>query len=140
MKIGLLTYHQSSNYGAVMQTYATIRALTELGYTVELIDLRQTEPFKIKYLIYFAKVLSIYTLKKKWYPKLSPFFASSADLEKAKLDYDVLLVGSDQVWNPEISKDKYLSYFLDFGDDKVNRYSFSSSFGLDTLSDLEQKK
>ena len=38
MKIGLLTYHHSANYGAVMQSYATCRALKELGHEVEFIN------------------------------------------------------------------------------------------------------
>ena len=38
MRIGLLTYHHSANYGAVMQSYATCRALKELGHEVEFIN------------------------------------------------------------------------------------------------------
>ena len=51
MKIGLLTYHKSYNCGAVLQTYATCRLLKELGHEVELIDLRQPEPIKLRQLI-----------------------------------------------------------------------------------------
>ena len=43
MKIGLLTYHHSTNNGAMLQTYATVRALKELGHEVLLVDIRQTE-------------------------------------------------------------------------------------------------
>ena len=41
MRIGLLTYHHSANYGAVMQSYATCRALKELGHEVEFINFQQ---------------------------------------------------------------------------------------------------
>ena len=43
MKIGLLTYHHSTNIGAMMQTYATCRALKELGHEVVIVDIRQPE-------------------------------------------------------------------------------------------------
>ena len=36
MKIGLLTYNNSANYGAVLQCYATCRILKELGHKVEI--------------------------------------------------------------------------------------------------------
>ena len=52
------------------------------------------------------------------------------ELRKAKLDYDCLLVGSDQTWNPLISREQCLAYFLDFGGDQVRRVSFASSFGV----------
>ena len=52
------------------------------------------------------------------------------ELRKAKLDYDCLLVGSDQTWNPLISREQCLAYFLDFGEDQVRRVSFASSFGV----------
>lgn len=53
-------------------------------------------------------------------------------LKAAKLDYDVLMTGSDQVWNPGI----YSSldpYFLRFGDDKMRRVAYASSFGVSTI-------
>lgn len=43
MKIGLITYHFSVNYGAIMQCYATCRALKELGHEVKIINLRQEQ-------------------------------------------------------------------------------------------------
>lgn len=58
MKIGLLTYHKSYNCGAVLQTYATCRLLKELGHEVELIDLRQPEPIKLRQLILFLALLN----------------------------------------------------------------------------------
>lgn len=42
---------------------------------------------------------------------------------------DLLLVGSDQVWNPSITKEKALTYFLDFGETGVRKASYASSFG-----------
>lgn len=55
-------------------------------------------------------------------------------LKSAKLDYDVLLTGSDQVWNPGIysSLDPYL---LRFGDDSLRRIAYAASFGVSIVPD-----
>ena len=43
MRIGLLTYHHSVNNGAMLQTYATVKALKQLGHDVFIVDIRQPE-------------------------------------------------------------------------------------------------
>ena len=55
-------------------------------------------------------------------------------LKSAKLDYDVLMTGSDQVWNPGI----YSSldpYFLKFGDENIKRLAYAASFGVSQVPD-----
>lgn len=130
MKIGLLTYHKSYNCGAVMQTYATCRILKELGHEVELIDLRQPEPIRLRQLIFIPRFIKFYHFCKKFYPSLTCHYKTMEELRAANLDYDCLLVGSDQTWNPLISKEQCLAYFLDFGGEHVRRVSFASSFGV----------
>lgn len=55
-------------------------------------------------------------------------------LMAAQLDYDVLISGSDQVWNPGIysNLDPYL---LRFGTDGMKRVAYASSFGVSSLPD-----
>ena len=130
MRIGLLTYHKSYNCGAVLQTYATCRLLKELGHEVELIDLRQPEPIKLRQLIFIPRFIKFHRFCKKFYPSLTRHYKTVEELRKAKLDYDCLLVGSDQTWNPLISREQCLAYFLDFGEEQVRRVSFASSFGV----------
>ncbi len=55
MRIGLLTFHYSMNYGAIMQTYATCRALQELGHDVTIIDFRQPEKKTNRSLLFYYK-------------------------------------------------------------------------------------
>ena len=38
MKIGILTFHWATNYGAVLQTYALQTYLESLGHVVQIID------------------------------------------------------------------------------------------------------
>lgn len=61
--------------------------------------------------------------------KQSVCYNSIEKLKSATLDYDILLTGSDQVWNPGI----YSSldpYFLRFGNDNMRRIAYASSFGV----------
>lgn len=64
--------------------------------------------------------------------KFSREYRSIDDLNKAHMDYDVYVVGSDQVWNPG----NYTSldpYFLKFAPTTKIRMSYASSIGVDTL-------
>ena len=131
MKIGLLTYHHSSSYGATLQTYATCKVLEQLGHKVTIINLALAEySFSWKSIPVIPNRIFRKYLWKKIYPPLTQCFETSEALREAKFDFDILLVGSDQVWNPEISKDLCLSFFLDFGGEGVKRISYASSFGL----------
>ena len=131
MKIGLITYHFSVNYGAIMQCYATCRALKELGHEVKIINLRQEEKHGIKHVFSLYKDKTLVRFMNEYYPEQTELYHSYEELKKAKMDYECLLVGSDQVWNPFISKDKCLAYFLDFGSKECLRVSYASSLGLE---------
>lgn len=138
--ISLVTYHCSPNVGAVMQTYALCRFLKEHGYQVEIVDIRNFEPNLktisegsplpirlVKSVIYPMRINNIF---KKFYPALTKHYTSMDDLRQNPPQSDVYIVGSDQVWNHVIARDKALAYFLDFGPDGVRRFSYASSFGL----------
>lgn len=66
---------------------------------------------------------------------LSKTYRSMDDLYHASLDYDVYMVGSDQVWNPGI----YASlepYFLTFAPKGKKRISYASSFGVSEIPQI----
>lgn len=130
MRIGLLTYHNSTNYGAVMQCYATCRALRELGHDVELINFCQDEKKSSRSFIFYFKVKNFFRFMDERYPKLTEPIDSIEALKKRTMNYDCLMVGSDQVWNPQIARDKLESYFLNFGNEDMRRVSYASSFGI----------
>ena len=134
MKIALITYHYSNNKGAFMQTYALCRFLKEQGHEVQIVDIRQEEGTNLGLLGRIAKDWIVgYRLKKdmqKLYPPLTKRYCSVEELRQDPPIADCYMVGSDQVWNPNISKDLMLAYFLDFGKNDVKRISYASSFGL----------
>ena len=64
--------------------------------------------------------------------KFSKEYRTAESLAAAKMDYDVYIVGSDQVWNPY----NYTSldpYFLKFAPQDKTRISYASSFGVSAL-------
>jgi len=134
MKIALLTYHYSCNNGAVMQTYSLCRYLKELGHEVQLVDIRQDEseyqPFYVKAIKAVIFGYRIHRVIRKYYPKLTRHYGSLQELQNDPPEADCYIVGSDQVWNPDISKELMLAYFLDFGKISTKRISYASSFGI----------
>jgi len=131
MKIGLLTYSYSCNYGAVLQCYATCKILQELGHDVEIISVKQEHQDFLRKIVFSIKNSKFNRFMKDYYPKRTEVFEDIVALKAATFDYDILLVGSDQVWNPNISGALALAFFLDFGKTSMKRISYASSFGTD---------
>lgn len=61
---------------------------------------------------------------------LSPGFNNITDLQAATLKYDVLIAGSDQIWNKKLTNNAFDSaYFLNFGDPTCKRILYGVSIG-----------
>lgn len=154
--IKLVTYHNALSYGACLQAYATVKVLEKTGGRVEVIDFenlyeaRQKEAGFLKYgsakeiiatlvkRIFFknekCKKRAFGEFKKRYIltPKKYHTVAEMKDLSA-----DVFVVGSDQVWNPEISGALEPAFFLDFGTAN-KRISLSSSMGSYCFNREEQ--
>lgn len=130
MNIGLLTYQKSYNNGAILQAYATQRALRELGHQVEFVNVYTERHGLLHKFFYYPKDRITANFYKKFYPSESSFYATMDDLRNTEMKYECLVVGSDQTWNPQICQEKLMAFFLDFGDDKMKRISYASSIGL----------
>lgn len=115
MKIGILTYHDTFNAGAFLQTYATFKYLVDLGHDVEVIDYCPMSGFikerktKIKTKQPLLGLKSLLT-KRPFLNKhltLSKKRIVSNDFDKSKgilEGYDAVLVGADTVF--EVKHDK----------------------------------
>lgn len=138
MKIGLLTYHHSVNNGAMLQTYATVKALQKLGHEVFIVDIRQPEKKRsgiaglVMKCLYLRRDREVRSFKGNFYPELTRTYTSVDDLRNEPPQADCYLVGSDQTWNPAKSKEMMMAYFLTFGKDKVLRVSYACSLGVKT--------
>ena len=141
MKIALFTIWHVYNYGAEMQTYATVRALTDLGHTVEVVDLRLSDAapknLKMKVASHISSFTSLNVKFTRFWSDYIPStrrYRSIEDLMSHPPKADVYLVGSDQVWNIELTGSLAPAFFLEFGDN-IRRVSYASSFGTSCLSE-----
>lgn len=130
-KINLLTIHYGRCYGAVMQTYATCKLLEEAGHDVtviNIIDPKLRSFYKsLGNLKYIIKEWQFYRFKKKYFSKMT---AKTYSIEEQELpDADYTIVGSDQVWNRDITDRFGKAFYLDFVPDHQKRVAFCSSFG-----------
>ena len=136
MKISLLTIWKERNYGAEMQTYATVRVLKELGHTPEVIDFRLSDKHKLTLRSKIIRLLQNFTplaisFRKFWrhYIPSSRYYKTSAQLKKSPPIADTYIVGSDQVWNPDLTQSRALQYFGDFIPKNSKVISYASSIG-----------
>lgn len=136
MKVSIITYHDEDNYGATLQAYATYRAIRELGHNPEIINLHMAHKDSLPTKIVFAlKRYRFNCFRKKYMPNKTRLYTSVSQLREEPPISDVYLVGSDQTWNPIISKEYALAYFLDFGKENQKRISYASSFGQSIWED-----
>lgn len=63
---------------------------------------------------------------------LSTNYKNYSELRKSKLDYDYVIAGSDQIWNPLFEYD-LAPYFLDFILDNSKKIAYAPSFGISEL-------
>lgn len=151
-KVGIITMHRVINYGSALQAYATLKAISMLGYEAELIDYifpnkkrKIGLAGKMKSLILKAFLSVFHPGKKKnfdsfysEYYNCSKPFRTPEELKVADFSYDVLMTGSDQVWNPMHTGDD-LSFLLSFSTDNTPKISYASSFSKSVLPE-EYKK
>ena len=132
-RINLLTIHYGKCYGAVMQTYATCRLLEECGHTVTVINLispKQKGNWKsLRYWKDCIREFQFWVFKKKYFSKLTNKGYCIGDIRLPGAD--ITVVGSDQVWNRDITGQFGMTYFLDFVPNSQKKLSLSSSFGKD---------
>lgn len=147
-KIGILTIHSDYNYGAVLQAFALTSFLKGKGYDAKIIDYVKVPnyvrplpfPLNIAYKIFeLPQAIKYRRFLKKL---LSPVRYNSENeiLSGFKEDYDVLVSGSDQIWNPACGGLKKINpvYYLSFASDKYKKVAYASSIGSYVFNKNEQ--
>lgn len=154
-KIGIVTFHRAHNYGAVLQAYALNKVIENLGYDVGFVDVQHeniAEGYRLIPKINVNKPL--FTAKGYIHFLLDPlrkikrskgfnnFIKCNFKLIPVNQEnnIDIIVLGSDQIWNPE-----YTNGFVDFHFGKIDGLksrkvvSYAASMGK-TVLDQEQKK
>ena len=115
MKIGILTYHSSHNFGAFLQAFALCGVLRErTNHTVEIIDFSMEKAAKanLKYIfsskrhplaiLYGLKQYRMFELASPMHHTLSDDKLVTDDLgrfaEWLNGKYDIVIAGSDEIW------------------------------------------
>lgn len=158
-KIGIITFHKSKSYGAVLQAYATLQVIKKMGYDAEFVDYtnyyEQNRKKILKkginglYSFLKCRVKEIMFRDKYWEEKafgniLDIYDYSCSKIKSSniqdfkKIKYDTIIVGSDQVWNPNITNGIDETYLLNFGV-TLNRISYASSMGSYKLNESEKE-
>lgn len=167
MKIGLITFQDSMNYGAALQTYALWHYITGKGHYCEVIRLlrppfteyqestvyhplrkvnkrgKKTLLQKIKYYLKNGKINEISQTSRENFSEFreqinhSRYYYGVDDLCQDPPQYDLYVTGSDQVWNPSFG---YClePYFLSFAPESAVKISYAASIGIESLRDNEK--
>lgn len=172
MKIGILTFHQSVNNGAVMQAYSLSKRLKKeypnvdveiINYRKKSVDRTYSYPlsdyFKVSSFKSFVKksldlLVDPNLLKRLRYrtkvfndcqyklPLSKDVILSDDTLELTKYieqNYDVLVVGSDAVWNYVMRG--FPNAYFPSTDLKVKKFSYAAScYGMDFLRSPDNEK
>lgn len=129
-KVGILTFHYSDNYGAVLQAYALRSTINRLpGCHAQIINYI---PFGTKYTLCAntEEGRELLIEKRKLF---EGFLRENCDINTPVIheisgnDYDYYCVGSDQVWNMSSLKEEY--FFPNISDGAF-RISYAASIGM----------
>lgn len=155
-KIGIITWFTGPNYGTNLQAIALQYYLRKQGYEVNIINyevpyLRQTKTIKnlIRKVIYQPKNWIVkYALNKyrneieERDNKLTMAIQKNCvltskvrnlnELINTCNSYDLLICGSDQIWNPNWYN---RFYFADYDEIKTRRIAYAPSMGVNAISD-----
>lgn len=156
MKIGILTFQFAYNFGAQLQAFALKSYLEKKGFDVEVIPFLpkkfaneySANPFKsaqglrgliehflrIPRFLKQKKVFDCFLLEKI---KLNNSFSSEDELYEYIKKFDIVICGSDQIFNDDITG-KSSAYFLGASGDKPIKIAYAASFGKDNLSDYQK--
>ena len=161
MKVSIITLHRITNFGSLLQTYATQKYIQSLGYDTEVVDFvpdgitfkRGVWPKGASLLskaIKFAPLLFCNTLQfsmvdkyLKEHIKTTPVrYNNYKELSENPPVADIYLSGSDQVWNTQNNnpEDDLKAYYLCFVPENKRKIAYAGSFGKEDFSDEEKAK
>ena len=159
MEIGIITFQNVENYGAALQCRALYTFLVESGNDVQVIDYRCPvvesayrifPKFRKNIFIlvrqYIGAIYNYHRLikRKKKFQQFLDDFNKTPPMEidevcKTHFDYDLIIAGSDQIWNPNITNGFDKVYFLNIGGN-FRKAGYAISMGDITYSQFSAKE
>lgn len=155
-RIGIVTFFKANNYGVCLQAIATSEFLKRQGYEVDIINyinLYEHRIFKWSYkendktIGYVTSLIKNILLGKKLYynkgfKNVENYYhltePRATKIEQVQdMKYDILIAGSDQIWNPSITGGIDPVFLLEFGTAE-RRISVASSLGSKEPTETEK--
>lgn len=161
MKIGILTFHNAINYGAVLQCYALKETLSKFGHSVEVLDYRVSSIEKSKMIFNFKTFCGCNGMKRKIRYIIESIVTSSDkhrvisafddfihqhlslscrifSIEDIPAYYDYIIFGSDQIWNPRICNGLDKILWGQFPKERMKFISYAASLEDTSIISKEQ--
>lgn len=142
MKIGILTFHRCINYGSFWQAKCLADGIKNLGHSVEILDHFSARVNRAEWKCALQPVLPTPVPRSdyQWYKqKIEKFFEAFCSLPLSKPfplenpalmdEYDLVVVGSDEVWNLSHPWYGYYPVFYGEGIRARQLISYAASFG-----------
>ena len=122
MKTGIITFQNANNYGAVLQAFALQKTMEKLGHKVSIINYDSPNMgLKSDQLDSFKGFTAEYLNLTEEYDEIDDIDVKG---------YDLLITGSDQVWNPSLTRSDS-AYFLGFASSYTKTASYAASIGIE---------
>lgn len=150
--IGILTFHCTDNYGAVLQAYALKEVLSNQfpNYEAAVVDYKCKETITetklrsmirnkgLRHTLLHYLSIKLTNIKFERFRKnnlnLTNEYYSSDELQVDADKFEFFISGSDQVWNLVWSGNDEI-YFQTFNQNRDKRISYAASFGFERLND-----
>lgn len=148
MKAGLVTFYHIHHYGAQLQAAATQRAVESMGWECEIADYFVNQDNRLfrppvspgTAAADAHTALHLAPLRRRQqrfedfarrFLRISPRrFASMEELASSAPAYDVLISGSDQIWNPKIFPDGRFDPVFFGAFSRSRKIAYAPSFGI----------
>ena len=149
-KVGIVTFQNANNFGAILQAYATQKTIEKLGYKSYIINYdnpiignnykilppMSKNPLKSLRRIVISlgrikdnmdRIKNFDEFRNKYLNLTEPM--NKDDIMNKPPKYDIYVSGSDQIWNPKFTNSLDDVYTLNFGKNSVIRVAYASSTG-----------
>ncbi len=149
-KAKMLTFHNAENYGAALQAYALKETLKKFDVCPQFINYENEKILSDYSLIRTNSLKSFFSslwyiprnLKRKksfksfsdaYLDTNSKVYLSKEEIEKDIEHKDILVAGSDQIWNPELTGGLSDIYTLNFVVKDITKIVYGASLGNEEL-------
>lgn len=157
-KIAIVTFHRTGNYGAALQSFALQTVLSN-RFHVDILDYRNKYLEKLysqkgysfkdkarllaRRIVYPLKTSQLDKRKRRFesfyqeFHHLSSCVYNTDNIDKAPNIYDAFVAGSDQVWDPHLSRNDW-NYFLEFAPPE-KRFSYAASISINNSDETNER-